>query len=192
MNFVCLKRNANYKKWVEWGLRHLVPKAQAQGCPAALARIVDIVGRGRLDLELVGKVGDSKTDAFLTAIHQHYLPRKIISFVDPDDHRLEIEALDHEVEGIGAVARRHRRQRSPLPPLRPRLPLLGAAGGAAVLLRLRLHPDHRIRQHLPRQPDGRFADVVASAVFREAGLPARPAGRPVRSRRPGETRRARR
>lgn len=93
-----LKGNANYKKWVEWGLGYLVPQAQAQGCPAALARIVDIVGRGRLDLELVGKVGDSKTDAFLTAIHQHYLPRKIISFVDPDDqdyimaHRLQAKS----------------------------------------------------------------------------------------------------
>lgn len=93
-----LKGNANYKRWVEWGLRHLAPKAQAQGCPAALARVADIVGRGRLDLELVGKVGDSKTDAFLTAIHQHYLPRKIISFVDPDDqdyimaHRLQAKS----------------------------------------------------------------------------------------------------
>lgn len=81
-----LKGNANYRRWVEWGLKHLVPRSKGDACLAApLARVMDMVRKGRVDLELVGRIGDGRTDGFLTALHQHYLPRKIISFVDPDD-----------------------------------------------------------------------------------------------------------
>jgi uncharacterized protein YyaL (SSP411 family) len=81
-----LKGNDNYKRWIEWGLRHLVAKAGEDACAAApLARIHDMVKKGRVDLELVGRLGEPSTEAFLAAVHRHYVPRKIISFVDPDD-----------------------------------------------------------------------------------------------------------
>jgi len=62
------------------------------------ARVQDMLARGRMDLELVGRMDDPRTEELLTAVNRLYLPRKIVSFVDPDDqdyilaHRLEAES----------------------------------------------------------------------------------------------------
>ncbi|UPT73501.1 MAG: hypothetical protein M0D55_16770 [Elusimicrobiota bacterium] len=91
-----LKGNHNYKRWLEWGLRGAWPAAGGDPARAAgLARVADLHARGRMDFELVGRPGEAKADALLAAAHRLYLPRKTISFVDPDDqdyilaHKLE-------------------------------------------------------------------------------------------------------
>ena len=94
-----LKGNHNYRRWLEWGLRGAWPAdgVDPEGA-AALARAADLHARGRLDLELVGKAGEPRAEALLAAAHRLYLPRKVISFVDPDDqdyilaHKLEADA----------------------------------------------------------------------------------------------------
>jgi hypothetical protein len=64
-----------------------------------------------MDFELVGRPGEPKADALLAAVNRLYLPRKVISFVDPDDqdyilaHRLEAETYPR-VFGCGADLRR--------------------------------------------------------------------------------------
>lgn len=88
-----LKGNTNYRRWLEWGLGRF---AAADGPMAAgLAKVQDMLARGRLDLELIGRPGDPAADGLLGAVHRHYAPRRIVSFVDPDDqdyilaHKLE-------------------------------------------------------------------------------------------------------
>ena len=64
---------------------------------APLARVADLYARGRMDFELVGRPGEAKADALLGAMQRLYLPRMVVSFVDPDDqdyilaHRLEAQ-----------------------------------------------------------------------------------------------------
>lgn len=79
-----LKGNANYRKWLDWGLSSL-SAGPASVAAAPLGRVQDMMARGRMELELVGRPGETKTDALLAALHRNYLPRKIVSFVDPDD-----------------------------------------------------------------------------------------------------------
>ncbi|MBI3289739.1 MAG: hypothetical protein HYZ74_09505 [Elusimicrobia bacterium] len=93
-----LKGNHNYRRWLEWGLRGAWPAAEADAPRVAgLARVAGLHARGRMDFELVGRLGEAKASALLAAAHRLYLPRKVISFVDPDDqdyilaHRLEAE-----------------------------------------------------------------------------------------------------
>jgi uncharacterized protein YyaL (SSP411 family) len=92
-----LKGNANYRKWLEWGLRGLTAGISHQAA-APLARVQDMMARGRMELELVGRPGEPETDALLVALHRNYLPRKIVSFVDPDDqdyilaHKLQADS----------------------------------------------------------------------------------------------------
>ena len=89
-----IKGNANYGRWLDWGLRSLLSELKGPE-RAPLLRVQDIHQRGRFDLELVGKLDDPKTRALLGAAGAVYLPRKIVSFVDPDDqdyilaHKLE-------------------------------------------------------------------------------------------------------
>lgn len=78
------KGNANYRRWLDWGLKALIPGAQGADA-AELARVQHLLQGGRMDLELVGRLGEAKTDALLAEIHRHYAPRRIVSFVDPDD-----------------------------------------------------------------------------------------------------------
>ncbi|MBI2385410.1 MAG: hypothetical protein HYV14_05275 [Elusimicrobia bacterium] len=107
-----LKGNHNYRRWLEWGLRGAW-NACPDGAPslAGLARVADLHARGRLDFELVGRPGEPKADALLAAVHRLYLPRKVISFVDPDDqdyilaHRLQAESYPR-VFGCGPDLRR--------------------------------------------------------------------------------------
>ena len=68
-------------------------------CAAApFARLQEMFSRGRMDLELVGRLQESRTKAFLWVLQRHYLPRKIVSFVDPDDqdyiqaHKLQADS----------------------------------------------------------------------------------------------------
>lgn len=92
-----LKGNANYRKWLEWGLAALTSEAALEET-SVLARIQDMMIRGRMELELVGRPGEPETDALLAALHRNYLPRKIVSFVDPDDqdyilaHKLQADS----------------------------------------------------------------------------------------------------
>jgi uncharacterized protein YyaL (SSP411 family) len=111
-----LKGNHNYRRWLEWGLRGAW-NATMDGSAihvhdrAGLARAADMHARGRMDFELVGRPGEPKADALLAAVHRLYLPRKVISFVDPDDqdyilaHRLEAETYPR-VFGCGSDLRR--------------------------------------------------------------------------------------
>jgi len=109
-----LKGNHNYRRWLEWGLRGAWNSAMDASRPlalAGLARVADLHARGRLDFELVGRPGEPKADALLAAVHRLYLPRKVISFVDPDDqdyilaHRLQAESYPR-VFGCGPDLRR--------------------------------------------------------------------------------------
>ena len=93
-----LKGNHNYRRWLEWGLKGAwTASGGSARAAASLARVADLHARGRMDFELVGRPGEAKADALLAAVHRLYLPRKVISFVDPDDqdyilaHRLEAE-----------------------------------------------------------------------------------------------------
>jgi uncharacterized protein YyaL (SSP411 family) len=91
-----LKGNANYKKWVRFALQSLT--ASGGEPDPGLARLQDILTKGRMDFELVGLLSDAKTDALLSALSRQCLPRKIVSFVDPNDqdyilaHKLEAPA----------------------------------------------------------------------------------------------------
>ena len=93
-----LKGNHNYRRWLDWGLRGAWNAARGNSrAYAGLARVADLHARGRMDFELVGRSGEMKADALLAAMNRLYLPRKVISFVDPDDqdyilaHRLGAE-----------------------------------------------------------------------------------------------------
>ncbi|MBI5246720.1 MAG: hypothetical protein HY923_06030, partial [Elusimicrobia bacterium] len=105
-----LKGNHNYRRWLEWGLRGAWPASGGMRA-AGLARVADLHARGRMDFELVGRAGESKSDSLLSAVHRLYLPRKVISFVDPDDqdyilaHRLEAETYPR-LFGCGSDLRR--------------------------------------------------------------------------------------
>ena len=107
-----LKGNHNYRRWLEWGLKGAWnATAPGAGARSGLARVADMHSRGRMDFELVGHPGEPKADALLAALHRLYLPRKVISFVDPDDqdyilaHRLEAETYPR-VFGCGLDLRR--------------------------------------------------------------------------------------
>lgn len=104
-----LKGNHNYRRWLEWGLRGAwnLKMCDPRAPRAGLARVADLHARGRMDFELVGRPGEPKADALLAAVNRLYLPRKVISFVDPDDqdyilaHRLQAETYPR-VFGCGA------------------------------------------------------------------------------------------
>jgi hypothetical protein len=120
-----LKGNANYKRWLDWGLRGAWSAAGDDPARlAGLARTANIAARGRAHFELVGRQGEVKSEALLTAFRRHYAPRSIVSFVDPDDqdyilaHKLEANSYPrlfgcgtdmrrladaHEPLGVGAV-----------------------------------------------------------------------------------------
>jgi uncharacterized protein YyaL (SSP411 family) len=110
-----LKGNHNYRRWLEWGLKGAWNSKMCDPrdllARAGLARVADLHARGRLDFELVGRPGEPKADALLAAVHRRYLPRKVISFVDPDDqdyilaHRLQAETYPR-VFGCGPDLRR--------------------------------------------------------------------------------------
>ena len=94
-----LKGNGNYKRWLDWGLRGAWPAGGSDPSRlASLARMGDIAARGRADFELVGRHGESKSEALLSALRRHFAPRAIVSFVDPDDqdyilaHKMEADS----------------------------------------------------------------------------------------------------
>jgi hypothetical protein len=94
-----LKGNANYKRWLDWGLRGAWPADGTEPAKlAGLARAADLAHRGRAHFELVGRHGEAKSETLLNAFRRHYAPRAIVSFVDPDDqdyilaHKLEADS----------------------------------------------------------------------------------------------------
>jgi hypothetical protein len=107
-----LKGNANYRRWLDWGLRGAWPAAGAEpGRLASLARAADMASRGRADFELVGRQGETRAASLLAALRRLYVPRSIVSFVDPDDqdyilaHKLEADVYPR-LFGCGADLRR--------------------------------------------------------------------------------------
>ncbi len=107
-----LKGNANYRRWLDWGLRGAWPAAgAAPGRLASLARAADMASRGRADFELVGRPGETRAAALLSALRRFYVPRAIVSFVDPDDqdyilaHKLEADSYPR-LFGCGKDLRR--------------------------------------------------------------------------------------
>lgn len=79
-----LKGTANYGRWFGWGMAGVWPAA-APSRRAGLARVSLLGARGRADFELVGRPGDAAVAAMLAALNRLHLPRKVVSFVDPDD-----------------------------------------------------------------------------------------------------------
>jgi len=81
-----LKGSANYRRWLDWGLRGAWPAAGEDPARlAGLARAADMASRPRLDFELIGRPGETRAAALLAALRRRCLPRAIVSFVDPDD-----------------------------------------------------------------------------------------------------------
>ncbi len=93
-----LKGVANYGRWLTWGLAGVWPAA-APSRRAGLARVSSLAARGRADFELVGRPGEAGAGAILAALNRLHLPRKVVSFVDPDDqdyllaHKLHADAF---------------------------------------------------------------------------------------------------
>ena len=107
-----LKGNANYRRWLDWGLRGAWPAAGEDAAKlASLARAADMAARGRADFELVGRPGEARSSSLLEALRRLYAPRAIVSFVDPDDqdyilaHKLEADSYPR-LFGCGADLRR--------------------------------------------------------------------------------------
>jgi hypothetical protein len=107
-----LKGNANYRRWLDWGLRGAWPAAGADAARlAGLARAADMAARGRADFELVGRPGEVRAAALLAALRRRFQPRAIVSFVDPDDqdyilaHRLTAQTYPR-LFGCGGDLRR--------------------------------------------------------------------------------------
>lgn len=107
-----LKGNANYKRWLDWGVRGAWPAVEAEPARlAGLARAADLARRGRAHFELVGRRGEAKSETLLNAFRRHYAPRAIVSFVDPDDqdyilaHKLEADSYPR-LFGCGTDLRR--------------------------------------------------------------------------------------
>jgi len=93
-----MKGIPNYGRWLEMGLKSLLPQVADRPHEAApFARLLDIRLRGRLELDLIGHPEDPKTRSLLTQIHRHYLPRGVVSFIENDDmgfilsHRLKAD-----------------------------------------------------------------------------------------------------
>lgn len=91
-----LMGNANYRRWIDWGLAGAWPMGREDPASlASLARAADLAARGRAHFELVGRLEDPRAAALLGALRRLCRARAIVSFVDPDDqdyilaHRLE-------------------------------------------------------------------------------------------------------
>jgi hypothetical protein len=107
-----LKGNGNYRRWLDWGLRGAWPAADGDAAVlAGLARAADMAARGRADFELIGRPGETRAAALLAALRRRFVPRAIVSFVDPDDqdyilaHRLEADSYPR-LFGCGSDLRR--------------------------------------------------------------------------------------
>ncbi|MBI4057477.1 MAG: thioredoxin domain-containing protein [Elusimicrobia bacterium] len=97
-----LKGSANYKQWLQMGLENIVPLASSSMSHLSFcARITDHFLNGRMELNLVGKKEDPQTRRMLEALHRFYIPRAVISFIDPDDqdfilaHKMKVAQYPH-------------------------------------------------------------------------------------------------
>ena len=80
-----MKGIPNYAKWLDMGLRAVLPRAVGPHEGALLGRLVDIHLKGRLELDFIGHREEPKGKQILVDLHRHFLPRKIVSFIDPND-----------------------------------------------------------------------------------------------------------
>lgn len=93
-----MKGVMNYRRWLDLGLNSVWSASNGNAlAQAQLARVADMARRGRSDFELVGRFGEEKGLALLQALRRCFVPRAIVSFVDPDDqdyilaHKLSAE-----------------------------------------------------------------------------------------------------
>jgi len=79
--------NPNYRKWLVWGMKGLAADARTLSAArqAGLARAADMLARGRLYLELVGRPEDEQSRALALAALARYAPRRVVSWISPED-----------------------------------------------------------------------------------------------------------
>ncbi len=80
-----MKGIPNYGKWLDMGLKAVLTPGMEPHEGASLARLADIAAKGRLELDLIGLPEDPRTRPLLVGVYGRYLPRRIVSFIDPDD-----------------------------------------------------------------------------------------------------------
>lgn len=92
-----IKGQNAYFKWIDLGLHRFLDE-KILGAEAAFASILDMRLQGRIELEIVGRVEEESSRKMLETLASFYAPRKIISFINPDDqdyilaHGLEAES----------------------------------------------------------------------------------------------------
>lgn len=80
-----LKGNNAYSKWIDLGLHRFLDGVSIQIQNSSLLKMQDMMSRGRIELEIVGRPQEGIAQKMLEALAFFYAPRKIISFIDPDD-----------------------------------------------------------------------------------------------------------
>jgi len=79
-----IQGNSAYRKWMGLSLKSLLPLVQTESrWFAPYAQLMDMYNKGRVEISLVGKRGDHKTKALIVMLHSLYVPRRVLSFVDP-------------------------------------------------------------------------------------------------------------
>ncbi len=105
-----LKGQNSYFKWIDLGLRRFLDE-KTPGAEAAFASILDMRLRGRIELEIVGRAEEKNSQKMLQTLATLYAPRKIISFINPDDqdyilaHGLEAESYPRLFGCVGLKRR---------------------------------------------------------------------------------------
>ncbi len=81
-----LKGQNTYFKWIDLALHRFLDQADSAADAAVyLAKILDMRLQGRIELEIVGRSNQAAFQKILETLASLYAPRKIISFIDPDD-----------------------------------------------------------------------------------------------------------
>ncbi len=80
-----LKGQNTYFKWIDLALHRFLDQADAQDAAVYLAKILDMRLEGRIELEIVGSAHQADSQKILEALACLYAPRKIISFINPED-----------------------------------------------------------------------------------------------------------
>ncbi len=79
-----LKGQNAYFKWADLGLHRFLDEKNPEA-EASFAHILDMRSRGRIELEIVGRAEEEVSQRMLETLATLYAPRKIISFINPDD-----------------------------------------------------------------------------------------------------------
>ncbi|MBI4054817.1 MAG: AGE family epimerase/isomerase [Elusimicrobia bacterium] len=90
-----LKGSQVYLKSTEGALRTLCAELRGPAELAPFVKLWECLRRGRIELDLVGRHEEAQTQQLLALAHGIYLPRMLLSFIDPSDmdfilsHRLK-------------------------------------------------------------------------------------------------------